>query len=295
MKPVDLSIIVVNYKTKEITLDCLRYIYASKTKYTYEVILVDNASGDDSVAAFKKVKWPLTLIENHQNGGFANGNNLGAKSAKGTYLWLLNSDTLIEPDTIEKLLNLATKHNSYLATCRLLNRDGSVQPQGGALPNALNLTTWMLNLDSILFLRRLIPPYQLSNPYPKNPKIGWIAGTAMLIRRDLYQSIGGLDEHIFMYGEDVEFCLRAHQGDIKVDYFYQPKLIHLGQASGSSERAILGEFSGLQYIYRKHQTSGQRAYLKFILKLGALLRIISFALRGDIKRRDIYVKAFKLA
>ncbi len=294
-KPLDLSIIIINYKTKDITLDCLRTIFASKTHYTFEVILVDNASGDDSVAALKQTKFPITLIENPKNGGFANGNNLGAKSATGTYVWLLNSDTLIEPDTIEKLLDAAYKQNSYLATCRLLNRDGSVQPQGGALPNLLNLTTWMLNLDSLSFIRKSIPPYQLSHPYPKQPTLGWIGGTAMLIRRDLYMSLNGLDEGIFMYGEDVEFCLRVNNGGLKPDYFNQPKLIHLGQASGSSQRAVLGEFSGLQYIYKKHKSASQRAYVRVILKIGALLRLISFALKRDTVRRDIYAKAFLMA
>lgn len=293
MKPVDLSIIIVNHSTKETTLACLRSIIASKTKYTYEIILVDNASDDDSVAAFKKNKFSLTLIENPQNRGFANGNNLGAKSAKGTYLWLLNSDTLIRPDTIDKLLNQAYIHDAYLATCTLHNSNGTVQPQGGALPNLLNLTTWMLNLDALPLFRYLIPPYQLSRPYPRRPRLGWIGGTAMLVKRELYLTLGGLDEKIFMYGEDVEFCLRAAKGDIFPHYFPQASLVHLGQASGSSERAILGEFSGLKYLYKKHRPS-QLAYLRFILKVGTFLRIASFTLMGDTKRRGIYVKAHKM-
>jgi GT2 family glycosyltransferase len=295
MKSLDLSILVVNYNTQEVTLHCLQSIFASNTKYTYEVILVDNHSTDGSVAAFKNTKYPLVLIENSHNSGFANANNLGAKSARGKYLWLLNSDTLIKPDTIEKFLNLAYKHGSYLASCRLLNPDGSIQPQGGALPTLLNLTTWMLNLDNLPLIRRLIPSYQLSRPYPQQPHLGWIGGTAMLVRRDLYHGLSGLDENIFMYGEDVEFCLRAAKGGITPDYFPQPQIVHLGQASGSNQRAVLGEYTGLKYIYRKHKSPVARTYLRGILKIGALLRVISFTLTGDIKRRNSYVKAFKMA
>jgi GT2 family glycosyltransferase len=293
MKDIDLSIIIINYKTKDITLECLRSVFASKTKYVYEVILVDNASKDGSVAAFKQQQLAMTIIENPKNGGFANGNNIGAKSASGRYLWLLNSDTIIKRDTIQKLVRFADKSKSSLATCALLNADGSVQPQGGALPNPANLTTWMLNLDAAPLLRYLIPPYQLSDPYPKNPRLGWVGGTAMLVRRDLYEELGGLDENIFMYGEDVEFCLRASRLDISPDYIADAKLVHLGQQSSSSQRAIIGEITGLKYIYKKHNPS-QHAYLRFILKVGTLLRILSFALMGDTKRRDIYAKAHKM-
>jgi GT2 family glycosyltransferase len=293
MKDIDLSIIIINYKTKDITLDCLKAIFASQTKYVYEVILVDNASKDDSVVTFKDQKLAMTIIENPKNGGFANGNNIGAKSASGRYLWLLNSDTIIKRDTIQKLVSFADKSKSSLATCALLNADGSVQPQGGALPNAVNLTTWMLNLDAVPLLRYLIPPYQLSAPYPKKPQLGWVSGTAMLVRRDLYEELGGLDENIFMYGEDVEFCLRARSRGIYPDYAVRAEVVHLGQRSSSSERAIIGEITGLKYIYKKHNPS-QHAYLRFILKVGTLLRIASFALMGDTKRRDIYAKAHKM-
>lgn len=294
MKPIDLSIIIVNYNTKDITLNCLKAVFASKTHYTYEVIVVDNASSDGSVPAFKKTQWPLTLIANAKNGGFANANNIGAHSASGKYIWLLNSDTIIQPTTIEQLMTLAIKHNSYLATCTLLNPDGSIQPQGGALPTLPNITTWMLNLDVLPFIRQLIPPYQLSQPYPSQPQLGWAGGTALLVRRDLYHSLRGLDEHIFMYGEDVEFCFRASQGFIHVDYFPQPKLVHLGQASGSSERAILGEFSGLKYIFNKHKPYFDRVYLKFILKCGCFFRTVIYSIKGDKKRRDMYAKALKM-
>ncbi len=288
----DLSILIVNYNTKDITLNCLKTVFASKTKFAYEVILVDNDSTDGSVTAITKRYPKVKLIQNTTNDGFAVANNMGAKKAKGKYLWLLNSDTLIQPDTLDKLLNQANKYHAYIATCRLLNRDGSIQLQGGALPNLLNLTTWMLNLDSIPLIAKLIPPYQ-ANRYSHT--YGWVGGTAMLVRRDLYLSLDGLDKNIFMYGEDVEFCLRAKYGFISPQYFLEPKLIHLGQQSGSNEKSIIGEFLGLKYIYQKHYSSSQYRYLRVILKVGALLRRIIYALKGDIKRRDTYAKAFSLA
>ncbi len=294
MKTPDVSILIVNYKTKDITIQAIDAVMASKTRYSYEIIVVDNKSEDGSLEAIQ-AKFPeITIIASGENGGFAKANNLAATKASGKYVWLLNSDTIITPDTIEKILDDAEKNHSYVASCKLRNKDGSIQPQGGALPTIKRIALWMLNLDRFAAREDL---YQNSRPddFTQNRESGWLGGTALLVRRDLYQSINGLDDHIFMYGEDVEFCIRVHAGGLPIHYFSDPELIHLGQASGSSERAVLGEFSGLKYIYKKHHTRADQVKLSFLLKVGALLRMLVYTLTGDSKRKEIYAKAFQLA
>lgn len=297
----DISILIVNYKTKDVTRDCLHSVFASKTDIKFEVIVVDNDSGDDSVDMIKKEFPQVILIESKENGGFAKANNLAAKRASGKYVWLLNSDTIVKSNTIQKLFDLAEKNNSYIASCKLLNRDGSLQPQGGALPTALNISTWMLNIDDVTFISNLIPPYQerrktrFTNQDSLSLNFGWLGGTALLVRRDLYMGMGGLDENIFMYGEDTEFCLRALKGGISVHYFSSPSLTHLGQASGSSERSILGEFAGLKYIFKKHKSNLEYSWLRFMLKVGAFERFILYTLKGNGKQRTTYAKAFTMA
>jgi len=286
----DLSIIIINYKTKEITADCLETIKKSQDNLTKEVIVIDNGSEDGSVEYLKQKFSQYQVLSSGGNLGFAQGNNFGVNKATGEYIWLLNSDTLIKSNTISTLMECVKSHNSQLASCQLLNPDGSIQPQGGYLPDLWRLALWMLFIDDLPLIKSLIKPYHqnLKSFFQTDQHPSWLAGTALLIKRDLYQKLNGLDKNIFMYGEDVEFCLRAKKQGIRIDYFSQPQLTHLGQASGSSRGAILGEYKGLKYIYQQHQPAWQYLALRLLLKVGALLRLIFF-------RNKIYAEAFRLA
>ncbi len=294
----DLSIIIINYKTKKITADCLKSILNSTDKLKKEVIVVDNGSDDGSIEYLKKHFPTIKIYSSGGNLGFARGNNFGAKKAKGKYIWLLNSDTLLKKTTIQTLFNLALQNNSKIASCRLCNIDGSTQPQGGYLPRLSRLAAWMWFIDDLPILNKIIKPYQQRQLefFKSDQHPGWLGGTALLIKKDLYQKMNGLDKNIFMYGEDVEFCLRASHLKIKLDYFSKPSLVHLGQASGSSRGAVLGEFKGLKYIYQKHYSLYKTTILKFLLKTGALLRVFLFGIiLKDDNRKTIYAEAFKLA
>lgn len=286
----DLSIIVVNYNTKRITADCLNSISQSADKLDKEVIVVDNGSTDGSLEYLKKRFPNYKIYSSGGNVGFAQGNNFGVKKANGDYIWLLNSDTLLKKNTIDTFMKLVKANDSVIASCRLLNPNNSIQPQGGYLPDLWRLAAWMLFIDDLPLIKYLIKPYHqnLISWFKHDQHPGWLAGTALLIKKDFYQQMSGLDENIFMYGEDVEFCLRAQKKGVKIDYFSLPSLTHLGQASGTSQGAILGEYQGLKYIYKKHQPNWQYWVLRLLLKIGALLRAI-------ILRRNIYAKAFQLA
>jgi len=286
----DLSIIIINYKTKAITADCLETIKKSRDNLQKEVIVIDNGSEDGSVEYLKKKFPQYSVYSSGNNLGFAQGNNFGVNKAIGKYIWLLNSDTLIKPSTISTLMKLAVKNNSDIASCQLLNSDETIQPQGGYLPDLWRLALWMLFIDDLPLIKSLVKPYHqnLKSFFQFDQHPGWLGGTALLIRHDIYEKLNGLDNHIFMYGEDVEFCLRAKQQAIRIDYFSQPQLTHLGQGSGSSRGAILGEYKGLKYIYQKHQPVWQCLALRLLLKVGALLRLIIF-------RNRIYAEAFQLA
>ena len=294
----DLSIIIVNYKTKAITADCLRSIQFSSDKLKKEVIVVDNGSNDGSIEYLKK-RFPWAKVySSGGNLGFAKGNNFGEKLSSGKYVWLLNSDTILKKTTIQTLYDLALENNSQIASCRLLNKDGSVQPQGGYLPRLYRLTAWMWFIDDLPIIKNLIKPYQQRNLdyFKSDQHPGWLGGTALLVKREIYHKMKGLDRNIFMYGEDVEFCLRASHLKIKLDYFSKPSLIHLGQASGSSRGAVLGEFKGLKYLYKKHYPFYKTIILRFLLKTGALLRVLIFGIiLKDATRKQIYEESFKLA
>lgn len=286
----DLSIIIVNYKTKAITGDCLKTIKRSKDSLKKEVIVIDNGSEDGSIEYLRKHFPWAKIVDGRGNLGFARGNNLGAAKAKGKYLWLLNSDTLVKKTTIQTLFDYAEKHEAQIASCRLLNKDGSIQPQGGGLPWLWRLACWMLFIDDLPLIGKMIKPYHENdlNWFKIDQLTGWLAGTALWVKRDLYKKLNGLDKNIFMYAEDVDLCLRASKQGVAVHYFAKPAITHLGQASGSSRGAILGEYKGLIYLYQKHFGPLKTAILRVLLKLGALLRKAIF-------RNEIYAEAFKLA
>jgi len=185
-----------------------------------------------------------------------------------------------------------------IASPQLLNPDGSIQPQGGALPSLLNLAAWMWFVDDLLLLNRLFTPYHQSNlSYFKHTRpLGWVAGTAMFIRRQALDKIGLLDEHIFMYSEDTDLCLRAYRQDFEVYNVSSGQVVHLGQGSGFQETALLGEYRGLKYLFNKHYPAWQRPILSFLLKSGALLRLTIFGtILGDKPKYHAYKKALKLA
>jgi hypothetical protein len=293
-----LSIIIVSYNTKKLLKACLLSLHQFEDLNSMEIIVVDNASTDGSPEMIKK-SFPLVkLITNQQNLGFSKANNQGSKVASGQYLVLLNSDTLLTSPALSQLLALTAQAKVDIATCRLLNPDDSIQPQGGALPTFSNLFAWMLFIDDLPFLNQFIARYQQRDPnyFLSDHSMGWVGGTVMMIKSKIYHQLQGLDEHIFMYGEDVEFCYRAHQQGLSTQYFSQPHIIHLGQKSGSEGNAIVGEFTGLIYLFTKHRRLFSTIILRLLLILGALLRILVFGIiRTDEEKFRSYHQALEVA
>lgn len=292
----DVSIIIINYKTLPITMACLDSIKASTDFLRKEIIVIDNASHDESVSKLKKSFPDIAMIENATNVGYGAANNQGAKQARGQYLLFLNSDTLVQKNTLELFFDEIQRSNSSIATCQLRNADGSIQPQGGALPNLFRLLLWATGIDDVPLVNSIITSYQHRNVhyFNKNQKVGWIGGTALAIKRDVFESIGGFDTNIFMYGEDVELCIRLHQEGYVIDYFAKPSIIHLGQASSSSHASLVGEFVGLKYLIQKHFTGFNTSVAMGVLRLAALLRSIIFAIVGNKKLKNTYAEIFSM-
>lgn len=319
-----LTIIIVSYNTKKLTLQTIETAWkeaqSSKTlaKKT-EVIIVDNDSKDGTVAEIRNTfkSANIKVIANKHNKGFASANNQGIKIAKGKYIILLNSDTIVQKGGLstmvetferfpldEKTASLSSERDRIdrlgILAPTLLNPDGTLQPQGGDLPSLCSLFNHMSFLDDIPVIGRLLPSTQHTGfrqserlRYHTNDrrliKRGWVGGTAMMIRKEVIDEIGLLDDAIFMYGEDTEYCMRAdhHHWDVAIDP--QAKITHFGQASSSSANAIKGEFKSYTYNWSKHKPLWQIPMVKAILKIGAFLRTIIFStIKPDKKRRQIY-------
>ena len=205
------SIIIVNYKTPQLVTDCLQTIYAQNTSQDFEIIIVDNNSGDDSqrriVSHYPQVKW----IQMDYNSGFARGNNAGIKAAKGNVVLLLNSDTLIEEDAIQQCYLRLTATDHIAAGVQLLNLDRSPQISGNFF-----MTGGLNHLMTLPYTGRVIRAIGLLLKVKKTNianatstvDVDWINGAFLMVRKSACDTAGLLDEDFFLYAEEIEWCSR---------------------------------------------------------------------------------------
>jgi GT2 family glycosyltransferase len=303
-----LSIIIVSYNTCQITLDCLKSVFADKglefdldkinqnEKIPTEIIVVDNNSPDNSVKELKKLKY-ITLIANKNNPGFGGGNNQAIKISKGNYILLLNPDTIILHSAISQSLNWLSAHpEAHMCTAQLLNKDLSIQASGGSFPNLLNTVAWSLGLDDLPFFNSIVPAFHPHTPqfythekfYLNDHQQDWVTGAFMLIRRSIVDITKGFDEGYFMYGEEVEWAYRMHLVLPKSQCWYLvgPQIIHLGGASAIKKSdPIVREYTGVIAFFERHRPKWQTVVVKKILKLNAFLRSLVIPIYKEVCSR----------
>lgn len=300
-KTLDVSIIIVSHNTRDITLAALRAVHATVKTHTFEVIVVENASTDGSYDAIKKAFPHDLLVRTEALVGFSAANNLGAQSAHGDHLFFLNPDTVVQDGAVDLLI----EHQRSLPSCgaitgQLLHADGSIQPQGGALPHLLNVTAWMFFIDDLPGVSKILYPYQqrdLEFFRTFHENCGWVGGTALMIPKTVFEKVGGWDSAIFLYGEDVELCQRIHKAGKHVCFYPGAKVIHLQNKSmGGSRRAKVGEIEGLVYFWKKHRARWQLPLLRIILFAGSWLRVLLFGiLMRNEEQTTTYLHAQKRA
>ena len=236
-----LSIIIVSYNTKDILDKCLQSVYDAKWTSTFEVIVVDNNSNDGSQDMIRDKYPEVHLIANEKNRLFAIANNQGAKIAKGEYLLLLNSDTLVWDDNLQKMVNYFDRESKDVICIgpRVLNKDKTLQSCGR--PNDSYRERFVMSLKLYeIFPAKLLEQFFRLPGIPRDTKevrpVGWVAGCAMMLRKKLYDQVGGLNERIEFYGEEPEFGYRTSRLGFKTLYYPHAEIIHLGGASTERER-----------------------------------------------------------
>jgi len=295
----ELSVIVVNWNTKKLLQNCLESVYKFTRGIDFELIVVDNASKDGSQAMVKKKFPQVKLLSNKGNLGYSKANNQGIRIAKGKYVLLLNSDTYLMENSFKKLLEKADSiENLGVLGPKLLNRDKSIQQSVGFFPNLPQVFWWMTFIDDLPG-GTLLKPYHVDHDsfYKNEHNVDWITGAAFLIPKKVIGEVGMFDEEIFMYGEDVDWCYRIKKAGFKVLYSPATKLVHIGRGSANqvSKNAILGEYKGLIYFYKKHRGFLSLQLLRLLLKIGALARIAVFGILGRKEASKFYVESFKVA
>ena len=231
----DLSIIIVSWNTRDLLLECLRSIYDTAGDLDLEIIVVDNASSDGSLAAVRERFSQSRVVANSGNVGFVRANNQALSLCHGRYVLLLNSDAQVLPGSLEQTVQFMEEHPAAgVAGVRLLNPDGSFQASFTCFP-----TLWREFLILSGFGRWLIRP-----TFPSyGPEIeegaqriqGYVEGAYLMARREAVDRVGGMDERIFMYAEDVDWCYRFHQAGWEVWYLPQAPVVHYGGQSSKQK------------------------------------------------------------
>lgn len=270
----DLSIVIVNWNTRELLAQCLESIYANPPGREFEIWVVDNASSDGSAAMVRERFPQVRMIENRENAGFARANNQAAAIAKSRYLLFLNPDTLIHQGALNSLLRHLETHPGVGAVGpRLLNLDGSLQVSVHPAPTLFRELWRLFHLDRLFPVSQYDPSIMISmRPAP----VDALMGACILVRRKLLEEVGLFDEGYFVYSEEVDLCERIRRAGWEIHWVPEAIVTHVG---GQSTRQMADEmflelYRNKVLFFRKHRGRFQANLYKIVLFLAALTRFL---------------------
>lgn len=269
----DVSVVVLSWNTRQLTLACLGSLFSGQPRFTREVLVVDNGSDDGSADAIAAEFPQVLLMRNQSNRGYAVANNQGASNAAGRYLCLLNSDTEVRPGALDRLVEFLSAHPDYGAVApKLLNRDGSVQTA------CMNFPTLASALCFDSFWGSFPPGSWVSARYCMrgfdhlhSRDVAQPPGSCFLMSREEFLDLGGLDEDLFLFFNDVDLCKRLHDRGRQVRYVADAEVLHHGGASTAAYGKFLVTWhrNRLHY-YRKHYGPAVVPYMRLVVRLRAL-------------------------
>ncbi len=281
----ELSVIIVNWNTRDILKDCLTSVATHLGAVSHEVIVVDNASSDGSADMVCREFPTVRLLPNTENVGFARANNQAMRVARGRFFLLLNSDTLLTDDSVARLhARLASLPRPPVAHCRLLFPDGRVQQSTYRFPS-LRLAL----LEDLGFYKFLSPKRRGTTllagywAHDEERDVDWVAGAFMLFPRAVFDETGGFSEAYFMYGEDMEWCFRIREAGWRVRYFPDTSIVHLDHSSSAirwGEKRIAICIERQLDIYESRNGRLRGAAFRLVKTAGMMVKVAYFSLRG---------------
>ncbi|MFN4173490.1 MAG: glycosyltransferase family 2 protein [Parachlamydiaceae bacterium] len=286
------SIILVSYNSAKLILQNLEQI----VKLPYQIIVVDNASNDQTVQKIKNRYPSVKVIASEKNLGYGAANNLGVKEASKEYLVLLNVDAFITEEAIIEAIDTLKRFPSVgLIGGMLIGLDGKLQPSKRRYPT---------------FKRRFLQKFGLADKWPKSPFFGeaemtwvnpnipqyvdWLPTAFAVIRKELFERVGGFDERLFLYYEDLDLCRRINEAGYKVLYWPLIKITHIGGGASVSDKLQAYEISSAIRYHKIHD--GFKGILGYLFSEGAFhfLRALKHSFPGGIKeKRDSSINAIK--
>ena len=296
----DLSIIIVNWNTKEFLLPCVKSVLEIGQGISSELIVVDNGSWDGSGDEVKKTFPFIHLVENEKNLGFAKAVDQGLQKASGKYVLLLNPDTRVKHGAIVQLLSFMDSHlETGVAGAQLLNSDGTKQ---NSIANFPSLATELLNKRVLRWLFPKRFPGKERN-YSEPIEVDSVIGACMMVRRDALDQVGLLDEDYFLFLEETDWCYRIKRAGWKIYHVPQAEVYHFQGKSAEAERkrAKVEYYRSRYHFFKKNKGNLQWVTLLIglLIRLGfellsmAVASVITFfAIKGWRKKLAIYTYLF---
>jgi GT2 family glycosyltransferase len=287
-----LSIIIVNYNTYTLTKQTIESIIQKEHPFQYEILLVDNASSDGSIQKLQEefnelvLEGILQVFTNKANLGFAKANNIGIRVAKGEYILLLNSDTVVEDDCLNKCISQMKKNTNIGALgCKVVLPDGKLDhacKRGFPTPKA-----------SLYYLLKLykkdpIKYGQYDALHLREDEVGEVdclMGAFMLMPKDVLNKVGLLDEDFFMYGEDIDLCYRIKDAGYKILYYPEAQITHHKGGSSKKKRTkVIYDFHQAMWIfYKKHYYKEYNLAISFLVYIGIWAKYLLMLLKNTLK------------
>ncbi|MCK4352410.1 glycosyltransferase family 2 protein [candidate division WOR-3 bacterium] len=294
-----LSIIIVNFNTKEALRHCLESIIKNTNRLNYEILVVDNHSSDKSIKMVKRKFPQVGLIENKENIGFSRANNQAIYKAKGKYILFLNPDTIIVDNAIGKMFMVIESHPKIgILGCKILNPDGSTQwISCGKFLTPLTLFLWQTLLEKLFNKSKLFGGremrYWIRNT---NRAVDWVSAVSMIVRRKVIQDIGMFDENFFSYLEDAEFCYRAKEKKWKVYFLADASIIHLLSQSWNlfPKEGLIQTLESTSIFFTKHYGKFSDFFCKLLIFYGSSLRLSIWIIHLLITKKASYRKKVKI-
>jgi len=292
-----LSIIIVSYNSKKVLKECLTSIFGNLKNFAYEVIVSDNGSTDGSIEMIKKEFPRVRVIENNANIGFAAANNRALSLAKGEYVFYLNPDTVLLDENIIKLVNFMDAHSQAGACGPLvLNSDGTMQRQcKRGWPTFRNSFfyysgLWKLFPKSQKWKKFTGSYFCLDKPDDQICEVDQLSGAAMIVRRDILEKIGWMDEKYIMYWDDTDLCFRIKNLGFKIYYVPQAKITHYGGAGGAQLHAFRNLWyfhKGACVFYRRYLAKKSNFLASSLFYVGIWMVFLSKFLRNFLFKEKI--------
>jgi len=280
----NLSILIVNYNTRELLQQCLSSLEQEMQRAgcTYEVIVVDNASSDDSQTMVKQQFPWAVLVENSENIGFPKANNQVLKDCRGEFLFFLNPDTVVVPGSITSMMDFLNRHQEYGAVGPKITRpDGSIQLECACnFPDLWNMFCELTRLSHLFRQSPLFGRWRMTYwDHLDSRDVNCLLGAAIMMRRQIIDRIGPLDD--YMYIEDVDLCYRILEDGWKIRYLSAAEIVHYDGASRKGSERFYQHYqiawTGLWYFFKKHKGAGQAMTFRFMTSAFSLLGLILFS------------------